>query len=86
MRTVIISTWVILGVVLSVQPTESGEVVTQLNDKVPGQSRTPGGQGFSAEKQRVTAQAIGVAREAGRGQVPPASGKSSTKADPGLIF
>ena len=85
MRTVMISAWVILGVVLLVQPTESGEVVTQLNDKVPGQSRTQGGQGLSAEKQRVAAQAIG-AREPGHGQVPPASGKSPAKADPGLVF
>ena len=84
MRVIAISAWVILGVVLLVQPTESGQVVTQLNDKVPGQSRTQGGQGFSAEKQRVAAQAIG-AREPGHGQ-PPASGKSPTKADPGLIF
>jgi hypothetical protein len=86
MRVVTISAWVILGVVLLVSPTESGQVVTQLNDKVPGQSRTQGGQGFSAEKQPVTAQAIGGAREPGHGQVPPASGKSPAKADPGLIF
>jgi len=83
MRVVTISAWVILGLVSLVQPTESGQVVTQLNDKMPGQSRTQGGQGFAAEKQRVM-KAVGGARDPG--QAPPTNGKSPTKADPGLIF
>lgn len=86
MRVVIISAWIILALVFLVQPTESGQVVTQPNDKMPGQSRTQVGLGFVAEKQRVADQAIRSARESGHGQVPPTSGKSPAKADPGLIF
>ena len=85
MRIANIAAWVLLGLIVAVQPASAGKAQTQAENQ-PEQSRPRNIQDFSPEKKRVTGKALDGTSPSGKGKTPVAVVKPPLIAEPGLIF
>ena len=85
MRIASSAAWVILGLIVAVQPVRAAQGQS-LTENRPEQSRTRSVQDLSLEKKRVTGQPVDATVQAGKGKTPVAAIKPPLSAEPGLIF